>query len=52
MLHFQTKETLELMTKSDVALPFKINMSSVHNWTKKGKHQPYGIEGRVYYALR
>lgn len=52
MLHFQPKETLELMTKSDVALPFKINMSSVHKWTEKGKHQPYGVGGRVCYALR
>lgn len=38
-----------LMTRKEVAKHFKINLSTVHNWCKKGYLQPYGIGGRVYF---
>lgn len=49
--NFQPKEPEELLTRNEVAEMFKIDLSSVHNWTKKGKLKSYGISGsaRVYY---
>ena len=48
-LHFEPKEPLELMTRKEVAEFFRIDLSTLHNWTKKGKLKSYGIVGRVYY---
>lgn len=47
--NFQPKETTEYLTRNEVADLLKIDLSSVHNWTKKGKLKAYGIGGRVYY---
>lgn len=46
---FQPKQPSEYLTRNDVAEMLKIDISSVHNWTKKGKLKAYGIGGRVYY---
>lgn len=46
---FQPKQPSEYLTRNDVAEMLKIDLSSVHNWTKKGKLKAYGIGGRVYY---
>jgi len=45
----QQKEQNEYLTRMDVAELFQIDVSSVHNWTKKGILQSYQIGGRVYY---
>ena len=45
----QKKEQNEYLTRLDVAKLFQIDVSSVHNWTKKGILQSYQIGGRVYY---
>ena len=45
----QQKEQNEYLTRLDVAELFQIDVSSVHNWTKKGILQSYQIGGRVYY---
>ena len=47
--HFQPKEPTEYLTRNEVAEMLKINLSSVHNWTKKGTLKSYQIGGRVYY---
>ena len=49
--NFQPKEPEEYLTRHEVAQMFKIDISSVHNWTKKGKLKSYGVpgSGRVYY---
>ena len=47
--NFQPKEPVELMTREETADYFKINLSTLHNWTKKGKLYAYGIGYRVYY---
>ncbi len=47
--NFQPKEPEEYLTRSEVADILKIDVSSVHNWTKKGILQRYGIGHRVYY---
>ena len=46
---FQPKTPSEYLTRNEVAEMLKIDLSSVHNWTKKGKLISYGIGGRVYY---
>jgi hypothetical protein len=49
--NFKPSEPTELLTRNEVAELFKIDLSSVHNWTKRGKLKSYGISGsaRVYY---
>lgn len=46
---FQPKEPTELLTRSEVRNLLKVNMSTLHLWTKKGKLKSYGIGNRVYY---
>lgn len=49
--NFQPKEPNTYLTRSDVAQMLKIDLSSVHNWTRKGVLKSYQISGRVYYKL-
>lgn len=46
---FQPKEPTEYLTRNEVAELLKIDLSSLYNWTKKGKLKSWGISGRVYY---
>ena len=46
---FEPKTPQELLTRSETSRLLKINLSSVHNWTKKGLLKSYGISGKVYY---
>lgn len=46
---FSPKSPTEYLTRKQVAEMFKIDISSVHNWTKKGIIISYQIGGRVYY---
>ncbi len=47
--YFQPKEPTELLTRAEVKDLLKVDMSTLHLWTKKGKLQAYGIGNRVYY---
>ena len=47
--NFQPKEPEELMTRQETANYFKVDISTIHNWTKKGRIVAYGIGARVYY---
>ena len=46
---FQPKEPTEYLTRNEVKDLFKVDLSTVHNWTKKGKLKAYYVGGRVYY---
>jgi excisionase family DNA binding protein len=46
---FQPKEPTEYLTRNEVRKLFKVDLSTVHNWTKKGKLKAYAIGARVYY---
>lgn len=46
---FQPKQPTEFLTRNQVKEMFDVDLSTVHNWTKKGKLKAYGIAGRVYY---
>ena len=39
----------ELMTRQEVARLLKIDLSTLHHWTKSGILTKYGIGKRVYY---
>jgi hypothetical protein len=47
--HFQPKTPNEYLTRLEVAEMLKINLSSVHNWTKKGILTSYQIGGKIFY---
>jgi len=46
---FQPKEPTEYLTRDEVKNLLHIDLSTVYNWTKKGKLQSYGIGNRIYY---
>jgi len=46
---FRPKEPPEYLTRQDIRDMFKVDMSTVHNWTKAGKIKAYQIGSRVYY---
>jgi excisionase family DNA binding protein len=46
---FEPKTPNEYLTRNEVADLLKCDLSTIHNWTKKGKLIPYGIGNRVYY---
>ena len=50
--NFQPKTPTEYLTRSEVAELLKIDLSTVHNWTKKGKLISYGIGSRVYFKRK
>jgi excisionase family DNA binding protein len=47
--HFEPKIPVEYLTRNELAEMLKCDLSTIHNWTKKGKLIPYGIGNRVYY---
>ena len=47
--NFEPKVPNEYLTRTEVSKMLKCDISTIHNWTKKGKLKPYGIGHRVYY---
>ena len=46
---FEPKSPTEWLTRNEVAEMLKCDISTVHNWTKKGKLKKYCIGDRTYY---
>lgn len=46
---FEPKQPTEYLTRNEVAKMLQIDLSTLHNWSKKGKLTAYGIGARVYY---
>lgn len=46
---FQPKEPTEYLTRSEVRNLLKVNMSTLHLWTKKGLLKSYSVGNRIYY---
>jgi hypothetical protein len=46
---FQPREPEELLTRNEVKDHFKVDLSTIWSWTKKGKLRAYGCGNRVYY---
>ena len=47
--NLEPKKPNEYLTRLETAELLKCDISTIHNWTKKGKLRPYGIGNRVYY---
>ena len=47
--NLQPKEPTEFLTRHDLAEMFSVDLSTIHNWSKGGKIQPYSVGGRVYF---
>lgn len=47
--HFQPKDPTEWLTRNEVRDLLKVDLSTIHHWTKKGKLKSYGLGARVYY---
>lgn len=47
--NFQPKEPTKYLTRNEVAEMLSVDISSVHNMSKKGISQKYQISGRVLY---
>lgn len=47
--HFQPKEPTEYLTRQETAELLKVDLSTIHNYTKQSKLKAYGIGSRVYY---
>ena len=46
---FQPKAPTEYLTRQETADLLKVDLSTIHNYTKRKIIQSYGISGRVYY---
>lgn len=46
---FQPKQPEDYLTRDEVKKLLKINMTTVHNWTKAGNLKAYYLGNRVYY---
>jgi len=46
---FQPKEPAEYLSRTEVKEMLRCDLSTVHNYTVKGKLKAYGIGNRVYY---
>jgi len=46
---FQPKQPTEYLTRNQVKEMFDVDLSTIHNWTKRGKLKAYGIGNRIYY---
>ncbi len=47
--NFQPKVPDEYLTRNELAALLKVDLSTIHNWVKKGKLIPLGIGSRVYF---
>lgn len=45
----QDKVSDEYLTRKETAQLLKVDLSTIHNWTKEKKIESYGLGGRVYY---
>lgn len=48
--HFsKTSEPSKYYTRNDLAKLFQVDLSTIHNWSKKGIVYPHQIGGRIYF---
>ncbi len=46
---YATKNDDTILTREETAEFLKVDISTIHNWSKKGTLIPFGIGGRVYF---
>lgn len=50
--NFEPKIPNEYLTRVEVSKMLSVDISTIHNWTKKGILQSYQIGGRVFYKRK
>ncbi len=50
--HFEPKIPTEYLSRQETANLLKVDLSTIHNYTKQGKLIAYGIGSRVYYKRK
>jgi|TARA_R110000764_G_scaffold234517_1_gene328405 hypothetical protein len=50
--HLQPKQPNDYLTRKEVSEMLKIDISSVHNWSKRGILKPLQIGNRIYFKLQ
>lgn len=50
--HLQPKEPTNYLTRQETAEILKVDLSTIHNWTKQNKLVAYSIGARVYYKRK
>ena len=46
---YKPKNPNDYLTRKQVAEMFDVDLSTIHNWCKKGRLKPLGIGARVYF---
>jgi excisionase family DNA binding protein len=46
---FEPKQPTEYLTRNEVSELLKCDLSTLHNWVKKGKLIPFSIGNRIYF---
>ena len=46
---FTPTQPHDYLTRKEVAKMFNVDISTIHNWCKKGKLNPLGMGNRVYF---
>ena len=46
---FEPKKPIEYLTRGEVSILLKCDLSTIHNYCKRGKLIPYGIGNRIYF---
>lgn len=49
LIQFQPQQQTDFISRDEVRKMLDVDLSTVHNWTKKGKLKAYGIGNRVYF---
>jgi len=49
--NFRTKEPTNYISRIDLSKKFKVDLSTIHNWRKKGLIIGYQIGGKIYFKL-
>jgi hypothetical protein len=47
--HFEPKKPIEYLSRQETADLLKVDLSTIHNYSKRKILQPWGIQGRVYF---
>ncbi|RTZ05453.1 helix-turn-helix domain-containing protein [Flavobacterium sp. GSP6] len=47
--HFTPVQPKEYLTRKNVADMFQVDISTVYNWSKSKRLNPYSISGRIYF---
>jgi hypothetical protein len=50
--HLQPKQPNDYLSRKEVSEMLKIDISSVHNWSKRGILKPLQIGNRIYFKLQ